>query len=758
MYYVNTHQVRLNLESLEDRLTPTVTPLHKFALDQISFTSRSDGTEQWSGIGSTSFYDLGSDVARTGWLTPLHQQVFRLTTVTPQGAAFVASLRNGWIAGNNGSTAFIKNIATSITSSFLDSLPVAGGYHDFLPVSISNYGTAFGNRLISTSSTWFPAYWKVGEEPTAFSLPLNATGRVLAGNAAGTYAAGWLHTDTTDMQAVLFRPGAGIMELNSAGYSRTIAHAVNDEGTFVAGTVRNPEFINGVDSGTTNAAVWRNGTLTELRWPNGQLVRMRSSEVLQLADQNYVVGVSLQGPFIWHASFNGIDSPYQGAQLLGGWFQQQTGGALPAYDQVKDIAQAANGDLHLALYSSTQSKGYVAVVPAGTFTPTFPTCSLDLQGTTYPDYFYVDVSGFSQIKVDTLAGNDLVEFTGTAHPALNTVSNLGQGDNRLYVNTPGYHSALLGNGRDMVVARIGASTIPAKLDLQSGGGDDSVDILNFFVSADLGDGKDRLSARMLPGSSIRTGNGDDFVSIGGTSQMRLSTGSGADTLQMGDVDSSWIDTGSGNDSIDAFGLHQSQLWMSTGNDNVVLVGHDNRVWTGTGNDIVSSRQSTGNVIRTEAGNDLVYSVDSSNSIDLGTGNDSYSTSFPQLTGIEDSSSDIVLGGLGNDVFQLLGGNVIAFGESGRDIFDISQGQHTLDGGMNTDFYFSRGGQSTVNMGRGQRNYLAHQPEDKIVKGANDFLIRSGTPYTPLSRSEYLQLLLPHLIHLQNQGMRLPQLA
>jgi hypothetical protein len=159
---------------------------------------------------------------------------------------------------------------------------------------------------------------------------------------------------------------AGIHKLEDPFDLDGIAYAVSPNGNWIGGYVGE---IDELDNPFVNAAVWdSNRDLVLLKDSAGDRFEGR---VLDVSNLGYAVGETLDGRgFIWHPSFDGVQSPFNGAQIFDDWLAAiPSGTTLPfASKGVEAIAEdRAAGQLLFALsdYEQPGASAFIEVDVAG---------------------------------------------------------------------------------------------------------------------------------------------------------------------------------------------------------------------------------------------------------------------------------------------------------------------------------------------------------------------------------------------------------
>lgn len=272
-------------------------------------------------------------------------------------------------------------------------------------------------------------------------------------------------------------------------------------------------------------------------------------------------------------------------------------------------------------------------------------------------------------RVDSGAGNDTVEALGNLDSS--SYIETGAGDDKLNLLEANGVVLDLGEGDDEVKSMRGTFSA----DIDTGAGNDEVDVNNFSGTLKMGDGEDKLNVKYDVKADIDTGRGDDSLNVGGklgsgdaTYGHSITTGQGNDFISAGNINGGTIIagqgddeihasmsggdlfTGSGNDYIQSAEIKGGSLFTGSGNDNVLVTGKfaGKYMSTGIGDDIVQAGElSSGNVV-TGAGEDIIKSYgDISSTLETGEGMDKV-----YADGVVDT--DKIMTGEGNDIFDVGG--------------------------------------------------------------------------------------------------------
>ena len=236
--------------------------------------------------------------------------------------------------------------------------------------------------------------------------------------------------------------------------------------------------------------------------------------------------------------------------------------------------------------------------------------------------------------------------------------------------------------------------------IDSGDGDNKINLGKGNNMLTTGDGKNTIKAKNAKENIITTGNGDNFIDV--------------------KADKNTITTGSGNDSITVNGK-DSKINSGAGNDNITTHGYSNYVNSGDGDDIIKSN----------AGRDEIHAGD---------GNDDITTDFGNVTIYGDNGDDIIKAkgannliyggndndditvydennyieaGKGDDNITAGNGNNVIYGLDGNDYIKVGNGKNYIDGGKDDDNITTGNGNNIIFGGLGNDTINAKNSSGKI---------------------------------------------
>lgn len=233
-------------------------------------------------------------------------------------------------------------------------------------------------------------------------------------------------------------------------------------------------------------------------------------------------------------------------------------------------------------------------------------------------------------------------------------------------------------------------------------------------------------------------DGDDTITIGGSTPVTILGGGGNDTLRGGNGQDS-IDGGDGDDYIVGFDGNDT-IKGGAGNDSVYGGFGADSIHLGDGNDIARSGRDNDSVYG-DAGNDIIVGDNhndllmggyGNDTVNGGNGNDTLYGQAGMDRLIGSSGRDLIFGGIGRD--QLIGGydDDRLYGESGNDTLKGGMGNDLMEGGLGTDTMLGElgndwllsSGDATRDLVRGDAgiDYLHHDPLDRLLDTIEDAVL------------------------------------
>jgi hypothetical protein len=184
-------------------------------------------------------------------------------------------------------------------------------------------------------------------------------------NSNGNIRVGYSTHEVSDV-AAYYWDNAGIHRLSDnlggATTVQSIAYAISPSGNYIGGAIAAED---GSNDGILQAAVWDSTrNLIPLADSLGQAFQGR---VLDVSDLGYAVGETRDGKgFIWHPSFDGVQSSFKGAQIFEDWLLSKDAGYTPQIISkgVEAVAEdRVNGKLLFALsdYETPGASFFVTV-------------------------------------------------------------------------------------------------------------------------------------------------------------------------------------------------------------------------------------------------------------------------------------------------------------------------------------------------------------------------------------------------------------
>ena len=256
--------------------------------------------------------------------------------------------------------------------------------------------------------------------------------------------------------------------------------------------------------------------------------------------------------------------------------------------------------------------------------------------------------------------------------------------------------------------------------INSGAGNDNIDISavlgNFLIDSGEGDNKINLGKG---NNMLKTGDGKNSIKAKNAQENIITTGNGDNSIDV-KADKNTITTGSGNDSITVNGKN-SKIYSGAGNDNITTQGYSNYVNSGEGDDIINSHAGRdeihagegndditsdfGNVtIHGDDGDDVIKVKGSNNSIYGGNGNNN-------ITVFE--GNNYIQGGKDDDNITAGDGSNVIYGLDGNDNIKVGNGDNYIDGGKDNDNITTGSGKNTIFGGLGIDTINAQKSSGKI---------------------------------------------
>ncbi|GIG67593.1 M91 family zinc metallopeptidase [Phytomonospora endophytica] len=252
-------------------------------------------------------------------------------------------------------------------------------------------------------------------------------------------------------------------------------------------------------------------------------------------------------------------------------------------------------------------------------------------------------------------------------------------DGSVIINTGGARNDRVvvdtdGKGRTFIeINGVRIPIVGSDVTVRTGDGDDTVTVkTDAPVTALTGAGDDSVTTDSdSAGHVVLSGGGDDKVKTG-DGPSYVASGGGDDKVETGDG-SDIVDTGSGADQVQAGGGND-RITTGDGDDEVYGGDGDDTIATGSGRDYVDG-QFGDDVVRAGDDTDIVYGLSGNDRLYGGAGQD-------YLEGAK--GDDIVDGGAGNDVVSGGRGNDRLYGGEGRDVLYAGHGIDRVEGGTRTD--------------------------------------------------------------------------
>ena len=307
------------------------------------------GSEEEAGADVAKVFRLSSDRATLSSET--------LVGLGPNTVATGISPDGFRISGHSESPASISSLGEG-TTWLVDSpdSPTGVGFADPL-VRISPSSAAWNGGVVGTDGGGANAYGWTPEGGVDL-LPDSSSGSFgfgVSGDGSLTVGTSTLFGAT---DGAAFWDASGINELDDPFGISSVANAVSPNAEFIGGEV---DFFDAATFETgTQAAVWSSVDtifgleLLTIEDPETMMLERLLGTVHDVSLSGFAVGETLDGQgFIWHESFNGIDSEFLGAQIFDDFLFETEGLTLDSFSRsVVGIAEDGSGDLHFAVNGS----------------------------------------------------------------------------------------------------------------------------------------------------------------------------------------------------------------------------------------------------------------------------------------------------------------------------------------------------------------------------------------------------------------------
>ena len=328
-----------------------------------------------------------------------------------------------------------------------------------------------------------------------------------------------------------------------------------------------------------------------------------------------------------------------------------------------------------------------------------------LKGTDGADVFAPSVKESDKVVVSGLKGDDQITFENT----LTNGSIRGGRDSDTFNFSKSVESTLISGDKGLDVITVSQDVFTSTID--GGESNDTITVVREFK-----------------GSTLLGGDAVDSITLSGTVTNSLVNGNAdADTIALnGAVNNSSIFGGKGNDVFTATSVTEGYLDGSKGNDDFTVTGlvTSAAIKGGDGADTVeltAAATSSGASILGGEGDDSVDWKGTTGKgafIDGGAGNDDLES--------DGDLKDTVVGGLGDDVITIEGGDALIWGGSSE--YDAADGKDTITvNGNGKATIFAGGGADTLELkGTGKSVVNGGKGKDKITySGVADVSAKAG---------------------------------
>lgn len=296
----------------------------------------------------------------------------------------------------------------------------------------------------------------------------------------------------------------------------------------------------------------------------------------------------------------------------------------------------------------------------------------------------------------------------------------GEGNNLVMDFSGGKTRITTGSGNDTIVG----SSVTGRYVVDSGAGDDSIELTGNAAYVYAGDGDDVLT---LATDVVRAAYGG-----AGNDTLRFEAGINVDAKlrpdENGIIDLNTyrpragegiVDGGDGDDVIEFKGNANGTILGGNGNDTIEGHGDGSTAYIdgGAGDDLIKGQNLTG-------GNQLIIGGGGNDTIDV-RGSNGGTTYIAGGNGNDDiylgGGSSTVFGGDGNDYIEhfATGGTTFIDGGAGEDTInmEVTGGYHYATGGADDDLMYANllGGSSTVTGGAGNDHILLERTQESMTR-------------------------------------------
>ena len=267
--------------------------------------------------------------------------------------------------------------------------------------------------------------------------------------------------------------------------------------------------------------------------------------------------------------------------------------------------------------------------------------------------------------------------------------------------------------------------------IKTGDGNDNLTIRGDSNTADMGGGNDKL---LVVGDSnnVTSTSGDNAFNISGNKNT-ITGGSGNETIIVSGSENN-VSSGTGDDDFEIYG-DSNKLSSVSGENEFYIEGDSNTVNGGTDKDTVTI-EGDKNIADTGSGSDSIIANGNENQLTSTAGNNSFNVTGSSNTvtggsGVDNvyinGNSNAVDTGDNNDSINVNGNENIVTSVNGNNTFDISGDKNIVTGGSGNEHITVSGSENNVTSGDGDDNFDVNGNSNILasISGNNEFDINGS---------------------------------
>ena len=310
----------------------------------------------------------------------------------------------------------------------------------------------------------------------------------------------------------------------------------------------------------------------------------------------------------------------------------------------------------------------------------------------------------------------------------NNVIQGGSLDDKITVET-GTNNYIYGNSGD---DEINMKTENNHLFGNDGNDTITVDAANGANEIDGGAGDDIINVNSSNNTNIKTGDGNDNLTIRGNSNTADMGGGNDKLLVVGDSNN--VTSTSGDNAFNVSG-NKNTITGGSGNETIIVSGSENNVSSGTGDDDFEIYGDS-NKLSSVSGENEFYIEGDSNTVNGGTDKDTVTIEGDKNIADTGSGSDSIIANgnenqltstAGNNSFNVTGSSNTVTGGSGVDNVYINGNSNAVDTGDNNDSINVKGNENTVTSVNGNNTFDISGDKNIVTGGSgNEHITVSGS--------------------------------